>query len=506
MDTDRSTGREQTLTAKPVYPWKAMVFLMVTTAALSYGISGLQAVLELYFSTFLFKLTMSSAGKARINRLSTTCFNVWVALQQVFALFAGFLADLLLGNYKTQVLSCVLSSAGGALILFTTWQLLPTSANLNVSVQSNASNGTSADSALDLGLASFALLLLAAGFGLSTVQSVFVGDQFTADQEKEKSHGFGWYYLFQNVGALFSESGAPILRQTFNFFVCYASVTGTVLASAVSFLGGSLWYRNVPPAFGCDCSRRGTLKDVSIKSSETEETALLNTGKSVKQELSFGTRLLTKIKELSGPVKVFSPLIVYWALFFQQNSIWVLQGQRMNCYFGDLHVPPDLMPSFNDILVIMLIPLLDYAVYPHIERTMNIKIKSLHKIFAGMTAAAISFILAGLLELYIDVPVVSCRGNVSMVWQVPQYIAISFAEVLVSVTGLEFAYSQAPNNAKNLVTALWFLSQALGTALMAGLAEIPFPQKIEFFVYSGLMTLVLVISFCINRKFKYRNS
>ena len=52
--------------------------------------------------------------------------------------------------------------------------------------------------------------------------------------------------------------------------------------------------------------------------------------------------------------------------------------------------------------------------------------------------------MAGLLQLYIHQPLEDCRGNVSILWQLPQLALISFAEVLINVTGLEFAYSQAP--------------------------------------------------------------
>ena len=43
-------------------------------------------------------------------------------------------------------------------------------------------------------------------------------------------------------------------------------------------------------------------------------------------------------------------------------------------------ISADLMPSINDLLVILIIPLLDYIVYPHIEHSMGIKVMSLHKV------------------------------------------------------------------------------------------------------------------------------
>ena len=61
-----------------------------------------------------------------------------------------------------------------------------------------------------------------------------------------------------------------------------------------------------------------------------------------------------------------------------------------------------------------------------------------------MVCAMLSFILACLLQMYISEEVNNCHGSVSLLWQLPQLVFISFAEVLVAVTGLEFAYSQSP--------------------------------------------------------------
>ena len=72
----------------------------------------------------------------------------------------------------------------------------------------------------------------------------------------------------------------------------------------------------------------------------------------------------------------------------------------------------DIMPSVNDVLCILIIPLLDYLVYPHIESSMNIQLLHLHKVHiliascsvlccfiqlvAGMVCAALSFLMSGI--------------------------------------------------------------------------------------------------------------
>ena len=60
---------------------------------------------------------------------------------------------------------------------------------------------------------------------------------------------------------------------------------------------------------------------------------------------------------------------------------------------------------------------------------------------------------------------------------------------------------------RNFVTAMWYLSQALGTLLNAGVAEIPGLNLLQqFFIYTALMGVVTVIFAAINRRFRYRTS
>ena len=68
------------------------------------------------------------------------------------------------------------------------------------------------------------------------------------------------------------------------------------------------------------------------------------------------------------------------------------------------------------------------------------------QLVVGMIAITLSFFLAGLLQIYITEPEEECRGDVNIAWQLPQLFLLSFADVLVFVTGLEFAYTQSPPN------------------------------------------------------------
>ncbi|XP_051937619.1 solute carrier family 15 member 1 [Hippocampus zosterae] len=83
-------------------------------------------------------------------------------------------------------------------------------------------------------------------------------------------------------------------------------------------------------------------------------------------------------------------------------------------------------------------------------------------------------------------------NSVPMALQIPQYFFITAGEVMFSVTGLEFSYSQAPSNMKAVLQAGWLLTVAIGNfivLIVAELAKIP-EQWAEYVLFASLLIAV----------------
>lgn len=77
-------------------------------------------------------------------------------------------------------------------------------------------------------------------------------------------------------------------------------------------------------------------------------------------------------------------------------------------------------------------------------------------------------------------------NNVHMLWQLPQYIVITAGEVMFSVTGLEFSFTQAPASMKSVLQACWLLSVAIGNMLVVVIAELKLFESQVFITFSHI--------------------
>ncbi len=190
---------------------------------------------------------------------------------------------------------------------------------------------------------------------------------------------------------------------------------------------------------------------------------------------------------------VFSMVSVFWALFDQKASSWVNQASKMDLavdlpLLGHLQLEPPMIGALNPAMVMLIIPFLNLVVYPFLERR-GLKLPPLRRMTAGMVLAAIAFALVALIQARIEA-LAAAGAKLSVLWQVAPYLVMTTAEVLVSATGLEFAYTQAPRNMKSTVTGFWLLTVTLGNLLVAGLAGFAKLALVEFFwTFSGLMLI-----------------
>ena len=159
---------------------------------------------------------------------------------------------------------------------------------------------------------------------------------------------------------------------------------------------------------------------------------------------------------------VFALVTPFWSLFDQKASTWVLQGGEMLMPHDSWWWPswlvqqPAQMQALNPLMVMALIPFNNFVLYPAL-RKMGFEPTALRRMGFGIAISGLAWVVAGVIQVYID------GGNpTSIAWQIAPYALLTFGEVLVSATGLEFAYSQSPPSMKGSIMSFWLLSVTFG--------------------------------------------
>lgn len=86
-------------------------------------------------------------------------------------------------------------------------------------------------------------------------------------------------------------------------------------------------------------------------------------------------------------------------------------------------------------------------------------------------------------------------NTISMAWMIPQYFVVTVGEVLFSITGLAFAYSQAPITMKSVVQAAWLMTTAVGSLVVVIVAQSQFftSQVLEFMFFAVLLMVATIM-------------
>jgi POT family proton-dependent oligopeptide transporter len=308
-------------------------------------------------------------------------------------------------------------------------------------------------------LAGLSLIALGAG-GIKPCASAFAADQVPEGDGRQVERVYSLYYWMINLGSVLSTLSIPVLFDAYGPRVAFG-VPGIAMALAlVIFWVGRRRYLRRPP-----------LRQARAGGVPAPAPAAAGT-----------------VKALGWIALVFAPVVAFWALYFQYGSAWTLQADKLDRAFGSVTVSTGQVQTLNALLILVLIPFTTLLVYPAVER-LGVRVTPLRKMSAGMFLTIGSFLAAAMVE-----GMLQAGGRPHVAWQLPQYLLMGFGEVLVSVTALEFAYTQAPPPLKSLVMGLWYLTISAGSLVTAVVAQLNRFQGVAYYhFFSALLAGAAVL-------------
>jgi POT family proton-dependent oligopeptide transporter len=281
------------------------------------------------------------------------------------------------------------------------------------------------DTRLGLGLG-LGLIALGAG-GIKPCVSSHVGDQFGPGNQPLISRAFGWFYFSVNFGSFFSILLIPWLLEHYGARFAFGIPALLMLLAVFVFWSGRYKFAHIPPG-----------------------------GKTFLRD-TFNREGFAAIGRVAG-IYVF--VAVFWSLWDQSGGEWVLQAEKMDLHFMGIDWLSSQIQALNAIMILAFIPLFQYVIYPLVNRIFPLT--PLRKIGLGLIVTGFSFFVSAWIETKIAAGLKPSIG-----WQIPAYALLSAGEVMVSITALEFAYTQAPKHMKSIIMALYLLSVSAGNAFTA---------------------------------------
>lgn len=423
-------------------------------------------------------LFAATASQSEREGAAKEVFHTFVLGVYFFPLLGGWLADRFLGKYRTILyLSLVYCAGHACLALF----------------ESNKAGFFTG------------LFLIALGSGgIKPCVATFVGDQFDQTNKSLARVVFDAFYWIINFGSFFASLLMPVFLKQLGPMVAFGIPGVLMFIATVIFWIGRRQYVLVEPtpphpdsflrvirsALLAPGSGRGGLVLAGVGGALalafvalgfvdlgrmlfTHATPLFGVAQSwcvaLVAVIGFAGagawRQLDRARQfhpdeaVDGARSVLRILVLFflvtpfWSLFDQKASTWVLQANALTK--PDWFVPSQ-MQALNPLLVMILIPFNNLVLYPLLRRA-GYEPTALRRMASGIAFAGLSWIAVGVMQLALD-----GGAALSIAWQILPYALLTLGEVLVSATGLEFAYSQAPAAMKGAIMAFWSLSVTVG--------------------------------------------
>jgi proton-dependent oligopeptide transporter, POT family len=310
-----------------------------------YGMKGILVV-------FMTKHLLDASGRPDLmnDEQAKTVYHLFTAGAYFFPIIGAMIADVLLGKYRTILFLSLMYCVGHASLA-----MMDVAPGMGVGMKPWLFAG---------------LLFIAMGAGaIKPCVSAHVGDQFGSGNKHLITQIFNWFYFSINLGAAASTLLTPVLLVKVGPWAAFG-LPGVLMAIATfMFWLGRHKFIHVPPA-GWENFKKETFSPEGIQA----------------------------LKCLAPLFLIFVPM--FWAIFDQTGSAWVLQAESMNRDFMGVTWLQSQIQAINPILILTLIPVFTYLVYPLMGKFF--KPTPLRKIGIGLCITALAFGISAMIETRIS--------------------------------------------------------------------------------------------------------
>ncbi|UJR19089.1 hypothetical protein I4U23_022220 [Adineta vaga] len=431
------------------------------------------------------------------------------ALTMFFRFFAyltpiigAILADQLWGKYKTIVVSCVVYMVGLLVLLFT-------------SIPPAIENGVAFPGLI------VAIIILGLGTGgvksnvsplmaeqysrTKPIITVIKGKRQILDPDVTMQSMFNWFYWAINIGAL-SLILTTNIEKYLSFWLAYLIPTVVFVgAIIVLIIGRNRYVQKAPSGSLLIRATRVTATAIRMRwrmGKQSDRSSLLDYAKVIPSsidhnELETGTeannnQFIDDLKKAVRACRVFAFYPLYWICYNQFGTNLVSQAAQMNV--GPL--PNDILQNIDPLVLVIAIPVFDKLIYPSLRR-FKINFSAIARIAAGFLCVSLGMAWSAFVQhliyttgpnyTYINKPSSNEQqyNNITVAWQIPAYFFIALSEIFASITGLEYAFTQAPASMKSIVMSLFLFTSAIGSALNLALVPVTVNPKL-LWMYAAL--------------------
>ncbi|MDR0484187.1 MAG: MFS transporter [Alphaproteobacteria bacterium] len=431
---------------------KSSLFILGNETAERFSYYGMRAILTLYMISII----------QLPEHVAKSYYHLFMSANYLFPILGAIIADRFLGRFKTIVVFSIIYCFGNFALAFFQGSFV----------------------GMIVGLT---LIAIGSG-GIKPCVSAFLGDQFKTDEPSLKTKAFNFFYFSINFGSFFSSLLIPLVKEFYGYTVAFAIPGVLMIIATILIMSGRKYYTVHQP----NRDEKGVFFPILKYAFTTRKDGETFFTKAYEK---FPKESVDGVISVLNVLKIYAIIIVFWSMFDQKGSSWIIQAKAMDLNFLGINLLPEMMPALNPIMVMILIPIMVGIVYP------IFKWSPLQKIGIGIFVGGLAFVFVGIIEEFL------ARGiQINVMWQIIPYLTLTLAEVFVSITGLEFAYTQAPKNMKSIVTSFWLLTTFFGNMLAAIISGFNIFEGAMFFYFFGFLAIALTLPYCfLARGYKLRN-